>query len=91
MAYDMYEVYFQIFTALAIVHVAISLLRCLISTCDTIDKQKSIDERLDVLEHEFIRLISGEYDLEPKNTIVQNTVVPCSTSVNKDDCGVKED
>jgi len=62
-----------------------------ISTCDTIDKRTSIDDRLDVLEMEFVKLISGDYNLEPRNTIVQNTVAPCSTPVNEDDSDEKED
>jgi hypothetical protein len=74
MSFDMYEVYFQILTVLATIHVVINIVRCVVSMCETMDRQINIDERMDVLENEVMRLIDGEYEVvEPRNTIIQTT------------------
>lgn len=77
MNYDMYDVYFQIFTVLALFHVSISVMKFVISVCEKIDTKPNIDERLDVLEQTMIELLSGMYTSEepPRNTIT-TTVVP---------------
>ena len=83
MAFDMYEVYFQIFTVLATVHVVINVVRCVVSMCENMDRQNNIDGRLDVLENEFLRLIAGEYAVYSRNTITQ--VSPSPTNEETDD------
>lgn len=83
MAFDMYEIYFQIITVLATIHVVINIVRCVVSMCETMDRQINIDERLDVLENEVMRLIAGEYAVKhSQNTI---TYATNETDTDKED------
>jgi len=92
MAFDTYDVYFQIFTMFGFVHVAITVMNFIISVCERMDirpnideqmdRRPNIDERLDVLEQEMINLLSGMYSIEePPRNIMSETVAPVRHSV----------
>ncbi len=61
MSFDSHEVYIQVFLVLAILHVTIDAIQCVISICQLAESQSSIDERLDVLEREVLRSLAGNY------------------------------
>ena len=96
MAFEIYDVYFQIFTLYGFVHVAITVMNFVISVCERMDRRPSIDERLDVLEQEMMNLLSGMYAMEepPRNTLT-TTVAPVrhtpTTKNNEDDTEMSSD
>jgi hypothetical protein len=63
-----YEVYFQIFVVLGVLHILINLIRCVVAMCETTNA--SIDERLDIIEEHIIQLMEGEYVPNDRNTMV---------------------
>jgi hypothetical protein len=79
-----YEVYFQIFVALGVLHITIDLIRCVVSMCEVADMPASIDERLDIIEEHIVQLMEGERVSNHKNTIIYETEsIP--THVEKED------
>lgn len=81
MSFDMYEIYFQIITVLATIHVVINIVRCVVSMCETMDRQINIDERMDILENEVMRLIDGEYAVPYS----QNTITHATNEIDESD------
>lgn len=68
-----YEVYFQIFVALGVLHIVIDLIRCVVSMCEVADMPASIDERLDIMEQHIIQLMEGERVSNQRNMMIYET------------------
>jgi len=72
---------------LAAVHVLNGIVNTLFVLFDENDKKSAADERMDLLEMEIMRILSGEYTVQvrPENIIMSPAVRPTKIAVRSED------
>lgn len=70
--------YLTVLTCLAAVHVTAGVMKMLFTLFNEADKKSAVDERIDVLEMEIMRILSGEYTVQirPENIMLSPSVMP---------------
>jgi hypothetical protein len=82
-----FDTFLTVLTCLAAVHVLNGTMTTIFTLFNEADKKSAMEERMDLLEMEIMRILSGEYraDVPPENIMLSSSVRPTKIGIGSED------
>jgi hypothetical protein len=82
-----FDTFLTVLTCLAAVHVLNGTMTTIFTIFNDADKKSAMEERMDLLEMEIMRILSGEYTVQvrPENIIMSPAVRPTKIGIGSED------